>query len=54
MSVYKEAEFIVESLTRQQKQIYSDAADYGVPIFREDDKVIPLETYPDSEWIMPI
>lgn len=32
MSVYKEAMYCVATIVKQQKQIYNDAADYGVPI----------------------
>lgn len=32
MSVYKEGFYIAEELTKASRQIYPDAADYGVPV----------------------
>lgn len=36
MSVFKEEATMIEEVAKQQKQIYSDAADYGVPIIYPD------------------
>jgi len=33
MSFYKEAMYAIAKLPKMQKQIYSDACDYGIPIF---------------------
>jgi len=40
MSVYKEAMYLTTVIAKQQKQIYSDAADYGVPIFTIQDPAV--------------
>jgi len=40
MSVYKELFYTAEQIEKHSKQIYPDAADYGVPIFSNDDSII--------------
>lgn len=40
MGVYKELAHEIESLGKQQKRIYSDAADFGIPIKSKSDPLL--------------
>jgi len=42
MSVYKELFWTAEQVEKQSKRIYPDAADYGVPIFSNQDSIIMM------------
>jgi hypothetical protein len=40
MSVYKEIGFLVREINRRSRQVFNDAADYGVPIENYSDPLI--------------
>ena len=42
MSVYKEAAMIIRELKQAEQTIYDDAADFGVPIFSNNDPAINM------------
>lgn len=54
MSVYKEALIAVQKLNKMQKQIFDDAADFGIPVKSETDPAFQIirnlkEQYFDKE-----
>jgi len=42
MSVYKEARYCVDEIEKQSRQLFIDAADYGVPVYSFNDKIITM------------
>lgn len=49
MSVYKEMRDYIRRIKSESIQIYSDACDYGVPIYSNDDSIVK-ETKQMIEW----
>lgn len=54
MSVYKEAEKILSQLDAKQRQIYNDAADYGIPITESNSYDLKLVKALVDQYYSPV